>query len=124
MLPAYFVNMVGFMVVVSAGMLQTFKADENVGIETIYDLTASNRVETVPMPPHPTTDLIAYCPGDAASFRPRVRVEGYPYLVPGPVVILALEGDRHRPLTAEEAAAFMLGPEGPDGLPVLHIRSE
>lgn len=105
-------------------MLEIAEVDENVGSDMIRDLTASNRVGTVPMPPHPTTDLIAYCPGDGASFHPPVRVQGYSHPVPGPVVILALEGDSHRPLTEDEAAAFVLGPAGPDGLPVLCISTE
>lgn len=49
-------------------------------------------------------------------------VEGHPYPIPGPMVILGLEGERHRQLTEEESLVYWLEPPRRDGgLPILRV---
>lgn len=94
--------------------------------EMLLAIANATRVATVPIPPHPDpdVDVVAYCPASAEYQYPSCRVEGLSAPIMGPLVIVGLDGDRHRPLTREEMQPYYLERSGePGGLPTLRVTS-
>lgn len=67
-------------------------------------------LEAVPLPPTTGMTVIAYCNGDRIrqGLGANCYVLGLRYPVPGPLVVVGVEGDHHRSLTPDEVEAFSL----------------
>jgi len=95
-------------------------------IQELLDEVGLPRVCVVLLPPHPFVDaqVIAYCieQADPERHKPNVMVQGYPYPIRGPMVIVGQDGELHRPLTNPESMAYWLEPPEHDGgLPTLRV---
>lgn len=79
---------------------------------TSEDLVAlvGGGIDGVPVPPPTREPVIGYCNKDGfqRSLGANCYVLGLRYPIPGPLVVLGVAGDAHRPLTEEEVAAFSM----------------
>lgn len=91
--------------------------------DLIHQIVEADRLSTVPIPPHPFpgVEVIAYCNADLTGLAPNCLVDGHPDVIYGPLVVVALDGDEHRPLTMEEADAYALKDNGEDELPTFYV---
>lgn len=111
-------------VIVENGTLRKLPDDTPLSYDLLKTLVGSDRFDVPPLPVHPfpESETIAYAPADARGHAPNVRIEATGAEIHGAIVILGMEGDGHRHLTASEAAAYEVGPATGDGLPVLVVR--
>jgi hypothetical protein len=91
--------------------------------DIVHSIVRAERLEVVPLPPHPFpgTEVIAYCSADARGLRPNCTVEGYDGVIYGVLAIFGLDGDMHRNLTDDEVEVFTLDDFGPGTLPRLRV---
>lgn len=95
-------------IVVEAGELRVVRGSA----PTFDDLVAivGGGIDGVPVPPPAKEPVIGYCNKDGFqhSLGANCYVLGQRYPIPGPLVVVGMEGDGHRSLTAEEVAAFSM----------------